>query len=377
MRSIKEIKEYLENQSIENLGEALEEFCSDERKGVQKLIESGEKRIEAGRQEADRLEKLLLYEKRCYEQGYELVAGIDEVGRGPLAGPVVAAAVILPKGCKIEGVDDSKKLSAKKREALYDIIIEKAVAYGIGMVSNEEIDEINILQATYEAMRQALDKLEVQPDVILVDAVTIPRVGTPQKAIVKGDSKSISIGAASIVAKVYRDRIMEAYEDIYPGYGFSSNKGYGAKVHVEALLEKGLTPIHRRSFVKKILSASDSRTKGIAGEEIAAHEMKKMGYEIIEKNYHSRFGEIDIIAKKEDTTIFVEVKLRKSRTNHYGVPSEAVDGRKQRKIIQTAEAYLVQHTIEGDCRFDVAEILIENGKTYFRYLEDAFRQASD
>lgn len=148
--------------------------------------------------------------------GYALVAGIDEVGRGPLAGPVVAAAVILPQECKIEGVNDSKKLSAKKREELYDVILEKAVSYGIGIVSNERIDEINILQATYEAMREALSQLSPHAEYILADAVTIPRISTPQRGIVKGDAKSMSIGAASIVAKVYRDRLMETYDAAYP-----------------------------------------------------------------------------------------------------------------------------------------------------------------
>ena len=181
------------------------------------------------------------------------VCGIDEVGRGPLAGPVVAGAVILPKDCDILYINDSKQLSEKKREELYDIIMEKAVAVGIGMASPARIDEINILNATYEAMREAISKLKVQPQVLLNDAVTIPKVDIKQVPIIKGDAKSISIGAASIVAKVTRDRLMVEYENILPGYGFASNKGYGSKEHIEALQKLGPTPIHRRSFIKNFV----------------------------------------------------------------------------------------------------------------------------
>ena len=175
------------------------------------------------------------------------------MGRGPLAGPVVAGAVILPKDCDILYINDSKKLSAAKREELYDEIMEKAVAVGIGMKSPERIDEINILQATYEAMREAVSKLAPQPDLLLNDAVTIPQVAIKQVPIIKGDAKSISIGAASIVAKVTRDRMMEEYDNIFPGYGFASNKGYGSAEHIAALKKLGATPIHRQSFIKNFI----------------------------------------------------------------------------------------------------------------------------
>ena len=180
---------------------------------------------------------------------YQYICGIDEVGRGPLAGPVVAGAVILPKDCDILYINDSKKLSAAKREELYDVIMEKAVAVGIGMVGPERIDEINILQATYEAMREAISKLGDAPDILLNDAVTIPGVAIRQVPIIKGDAKSISIGAASIVAKVTRDRLMVEYDKIMPGYGFAANKGYGSAEHIAALKKYGPTPIHRRSFI--------------------------------------------------------------------------------------------------------------------------------
>ena len=201
--------------------------------------------------EKARVEQMCEYEK---EYGvYSYICGIDEAGRGPLAGPVVAGAVILPKDCRILYINDSKKLSAKKREKLFDIIKEEAVSVGIGMASPERIDEINILQATYEAMRQAIANLSVKPELLLNDAVMIPGVDIKQVPIIKGDAKSISIGAASIMAKVYRDHMMEEYDKVFPGYDFASNKGYGSKEHIEALHRLGPCPIHRCSFLKNIL----------------------------------------------------------------------------------------------------------------------------
>ena len=194
-----------------------------------------------------------VYEKEYSEYSY--ICGIDEVGRGPLAGPVVAAAVILPKDCSILYVNDSKKLSEKKREELYDIILDKAVSYGIGIVSPKVIDEVNILQATYEAMRIAISKLEVKPDVLLNDAVTIPGIDEciHQVPIIKGDAKSISIASASIVAKVTRDRMMVEYAECYPEYDFAGNKGYGSATHIEALKKYGPCAIHRNSFIKNFV----------------------------------------------------------------------------------------------------------------------------
>ena len=200
--------------------------------------------------ERARIETLKVYEREYESHGW--VCGIDEVGRGPRCGPVVAAAVILPKDCQILYLNDSKKLSEKKREELYDVIMAEAVAVGIGMASPERIDEINILQATYEAMRQAIGSLKVKPAVLLNDAVTIPEVEIPQIPIIKGDAKSVSIAAASIIAKVTRDRMMVEYDRIYPGYDLASNKGYGTKVHMEALKTIGPCEIHRRSFIKNI-----------------------------------------------------------------------------------------------------------------------------
>ena len=245
------IKEKFANVAIEEISNLIELYKGDLRSGVQKEIEKAYKKIEALEKEKARVDALWKYEREYASYAY--VCGIDEVGRGPLAGPVVAGAVILPKDCEILYVNDSKKLSQKKREELYDIIMEKAVAVGLGYATPERIDEINILQATYEAMREAISKLSVSPDILLNDAVTIPGVDCKQVPIIKGDAKSISIGAASIIAKVTRDRLMEDYDLIYPEYGFASNKGYGASAHIEALKKYGPTPIHRKSFIKNFL----------------------------------------------------------------------------------------------------------------------------
>lgn len=201
--------------------------------------------------EIARTEAMSVYEREYSH--YATICGIDEVGRGPLAGPVVAGAVILPKDNPILYLNDSKKLSEKKREALYDEIMEHAVATGIGIVGPARIDEINILQATYEAMRMAIENLKVRPDLLLNDAVTIPEVTIPQVPIIKGDAKSVSIAAASIIAKVTRDRMMVEYDQIIPGYDFASNKGYGTKAHIAGLKEHGPSPIHRRTFIKNFI----------------------------------------------------------------------------------------------------------------------------
>ena len=211
------------------------------------------------RKQKEKLEKELarLETMKNYEKEYDMcqyICGIDEVGRGPLAGPVVAGAVILPKDETILYLNDSKKLSEKKREMLYEEIMEKAVATGIGMVSSARIDEINILQATYEAMRMAIANLKVRPDILLNDAVTIPEVDIPQVPIVKGDAKSVSIAAASIIAKVTRDRLMVEYDKLIPGYDFASNKGYGTKAHIAGLKELGPSPIHRQTFIGNFIS---------------------------------------------------------------------------------------------------------------------------
>ena len=214
--------------------------------------------------EFERLKEIKKIEEELYEKGITSIAGIDEAGRGPLAGPVVVGCVIMPRDSMIEGVNDSKKVSEKKREKLYDLIIDESIAYGVGIISQEEIDRINILNATKEGLRMAIKEMEKnlqerhrefeKPEIILVDALTkIDTDHIPYKSIIKGDSKSYSIAAASIVAKVTRDRIMRQWDEVYPMYGFAKHKGYGTAAHIAAIKEYGLCPLHRRSFVKNII----------------------------------------------------------------------------------------------------------------------------
>ena len=253
--SIQEIKQKLQAADFNRLPELFHMYEADERSGVKSELEKARKRLLSYEKELERTENLKKYEKEY--AAFTSICGIDEVGRGPLAGPVVAGAVILPKNCDILYINDSKKLSEKKREELYSVIMEKAVAVGLGYSTPERIDEINILQATYEAMREAVGKLTVIPDILLNDAVTIPEISVPQVPIIKGDAKSISIGAASIVAKVTRDRLMVEYDERYPMYGFSSNKGYGSGTHIEALKKYGPCPIHRKTFVTHFCEVDD------------------------------------------------------------------------------------------------------------------------
>lgn len=204
--------------------------------------------------ELERLTKLKEIEESVYEEGYNYICGIDEAGRGPLAGPVVVASVVMPKDSMIEGVNDSKKVSEKKREKLYDLITEEAISYGVGIISQEEIDEINILNATKKGLTESLKQLETKPEIILVDALReINTLGIPYRSVIKGDAKIYSIACASIIAKVTRDRIMKEWDKIYPQYGFISHKGYGTAKHIAAIKECGLCPLHRRSFTKNFI----------------------------------------------------------------------------------------------------------------------------
>lgn len=250
-KSIAEIKREFEQADSSRRRAMFEEYASDERVGVRRLLDGYRKKEEALRAERGRLLVMKSFERKYADCRF--ICGIDEAGRGPLAGPVVAGAVILPKDCEILYLNDSKKLSPVKREALYDEIMEKAVAVGVGMASPARIDKINILQATYEAMREAISKLHVRPDILLNDAVTIPEVDILQVPIIKGDAKSVSIAAASIIAKVTRDRLMVQYDEILPGYGFAQHKGYGSQEHIAAIRRLGPSPIHRQSFIKNII----------------------------------------------------------------------------------------------------------------------------
>lgn len=246
MATIKEIKEAL--QDITDFEDSRwEDFEKDTRLGVQMALKQRRKVIQAQIDEDLRLENMLRYEKDWYAQGIELIAGIDEVGRGPLAGPVVAAAVILPKNCKIQGLNDSKKIPKSKHKSIYDAVMANALAVGIGIKDNQVIDEVNIYEATKLAMLEALGNLTIQPEGLLVDAMRL-EVELPQQSIIKGDANSLSIAAASIVAKVTRDDMMADYDKKFPGYAFAKNAGYGTADHLKGLKTLGITPVHRKSF---------------------------------------------------------------------------------------------------------------------------------
>ena len=246
MPTIKEIKERLA--TIDDLDHPLfEELILDGRAGVQAAISKRKRELQKQVDEDLRLEKMLAYEKELYAQGIDLIAGVDEVGRGPLAGPVVAAAVILPKACKIPGLNDSKKIPKSKHKEIYEAVLQNAIAIGIGVKDNQVIDQVNIYEATKLAMMEAIGQLEPQPQHLLIDAMRLD-LPIPQTSIIKGDANSLSIAAASIVAKVTRDQMMEEFDCEYPGYDFTQNAGYGTANHLAGLDQLGVTPIHRRSF---------------------------------------------------------------------------------------------------------------------------------
>ena len=246
MATIKEIKEQLA--SIQRLDDPLlTELEQDSRSGVIQAIAKRKREIQKRLDEDERLEGMLAYEKECYARGMELIAGVDEVGRGPLAGPVVAAAVILPKACKIPGLNDSKKIPKSKHKEIYEAVLQNAIAIGIGVKDNQVIDQVNIYEATKLAMMEAIGQLEPQPQHLLIDAMRLD-LPISQTSIIKGDANSLSIAAASIVAKVTRDQMMEEFDKEYPGYDFAQNAGYGTAKHLAGLDKLGVTPIHRRSF---------------------------------------------------------------------------------------------------------------------------------
>ena len=246
MSTIKEVKERLA--MIDELDHPLfEELILDGRAGVQAAISKRKRELQKQVDEDLRLEKMLAYEKELYAQGIDLIAGVDEVGRGPLAGPVVAAAVILPKACKIPGLNDSKKIPKSKHKEIYEAVLQNAIAIGIGVKDNQVIDQVNIYEATKLAMMEAIGQLDPQPQHLLIDAMKLD-LPIPQTSIIKGDANSLSIAAASIVAKVTRDQMMEEFDREYPGYDFAQNAGYGTAKHLAGLDKLGVTPIHRRSF---------------------------------------------------------------------------------------------------------------------------------
>jgi len=300
-----------------------------------------------------------------------IIAGVDEAGRGPLAGPVCAAAVILPVNHTIVGLADSKKLTARKREYLADIIKDQAIAIGIGWVDVAEIDRINILQATYKAMQIALGRLSIQPDKALIDGYGLPTQIVPNEGIIGGDGKVDCIKAASIIAKVTRDHHMQALDIVFPEYGFARHKGYGTKQHLKALAGLKATPIHRKSYkpvAKQLPTISwlkEQRRVGWWGERLVCLELMKQGLTILATNVTcSNYGEIDIIAESDEEIIFVEVKtITKAQL---GTPEQKVDHNKLIKLQRAIDYYLMKNEIIKDIRLDVFTVMLRRGGPWLK-----------
>lgn len=401
---------------------------ADPRSGVKNLALRERKRRRAEAAERARLEKMLILERKLHAKGIRRIAGVDEAGRGPLAGPVVAAAVILPQDALIPGLNDSKALPPERRETLFNRIHEVGLAVAVGRADPAEIDRLNILQATYLAMRRALEGLSLPPDRVMVDGKGLPESPYPEIAVVDGDATSLSIAAASIVAKVTRDRQMVEYDRQYPVYGFAGHKGYGSPDHLRALRKHGPCLIHRRSFAgvanlplarsedfrifaEGIAQAADlsqlkaigrsiaaarealpqdevealrkryaqqqtalSRT-GRRGEDIAAKDLVRKGYRILARGYRIARGEIDIVVQKGNTLAFVEVKTATSP--HFGPPEARVTPEKQRQIARVARAYLQYHAFPACTpRFDVMAIRLSRDGHSIQHIEGAFRVES-
>ena len=398
----------------------------DQRAGVRQLAVRQRRKLQRQEAERDRQERMLEFERRFWGRGVVHVAGVDEAGRGCLAGPVVAAAVILPCQVDLPGLDDSKKLRPEKREQLLEAIFGQATAVGVGRVEAEEIDRINILQASLKAMRLALKELDAEPQQVLIDGNRKPDSPFPEVTIVDGDARSLSIAAASVVAKVHRDRLMVEYADPYPQYGFADHKGYGSAAHLAALSEHGPCPLHRRSFgpvaelVKEKPSAlfrtfreglADSCTReelesfgrfvregaaelgpeelnrlrqfyrrrlrevedvGRRGEEAAADYLVAQGYRVLARGYRGAGGEIDLIVSLADELAFVEVKT--SHRGGLGHPEERVRSAKRERLARAARHYLSGHADEASSyRFDVVAVVLNEDRAEITHLENAFQ----
>ena len=401
----------------------LQALEQDTRTGVQALATQERKRRKARAQEQARLEQMLILEKKLRERGLAHIAGVDEAGRGPLAGPVVAAAVILPPNTLIAGLNDSKVLSEQQRETLFEIIPQVALAVGVGEASPQEIDDLNIRNATHLAMRRALDALNIEPDRVLVDGNAVPESKFSEQAIIGGDGASLSIAAASVIAKVTRDRQMRTYDQQYPLYGFAKHKGYGSGDHLTALRKHGPCPIHRKSFGgvlevsqersedfeifaegihsaqnpeqleaigTAIASASDQMDKseidtlrtlfrkrrnrlqqsGPKGEQLAEKFLSNRGYKILAKGYRAVGGEIDLVAQKNSTLAFVEVKT--ATTHRFGPPAARVTPHKQAQIIKVAKVYLQRQNTPVEPRFDVIAVDLTTPRPKIYHYENAF-----
>lgn len=351
----------------------------DRRSGVRRLAVQARKQRCRQLAERARLRRIMEHEQRWWQSGLTRVAGVDEVGRGCLAGPVVAAAVILSPGVSIDGIDDSKKLDRGLRQSLCLEIEQQALAIALSQVEAERIDEVNILEASMEAMRHALADLDPPPQQALIDGNRAPGGRFPEVAIIDGDARSISIAAASIVAKVHRDRLMTQHHETYPVYGFCSNKGYASRQHLRALDQHGPCPLHRKSFSPVAPREEDGRQLhlelGAQGETVAAEYLRSRGYRILERGYRAAGAEIDIVVEMGGCIAFVEVKSSRSEVMEYN-PEERVRARKREHLIRASRIYARDHQPRGrvgSYRFDVIAVDLQGaGAARVNHLEGAF-----
>lgn len=372
VKTIAQIKTIIKETPYEEYPSLIKELYGDKRDGVHKLAVHTNLRYSDYLNELDRIDNLRMTERSLKKDGYSIVAGADEAGRGPLCGPVVSAFVVMPDDSDILYVNDSKKLSEKKREELYEKITAQAVSFGVGIVDSDTIDRINILNATKLSMEKALSELSMKPDMLILDAITI-NTDIPQKSFIKGDANHYLIAAASIVAKVTRDRIMQEYALQYPQYDFAKNKGYGTYEHIQAIRVHGMCPIHRRTFIsREMLAKVPSSLLGVRYENVAAEYLTKQGFKIIGRNYKREGGEIDIIFEDNGATVFCEVKARSS--NYFGTPEEQVTFAKQKRIKMTANRFLTEKAVFNDSRFDIIAIDVhKDGKYEIRHHKNAFQ----
>ena len=322
------------------------------------------RRAAPGARKTERGLEAFRYDQAVRGEYGELLCGVDEAGRGPLAGPVIASAVVLPGRLLDVFIYDSKQMTIRQREAAYAGITREAVAWGVGVVDREYIDQYNILQATYEAMRRAIDALGTTPALVLVDGAVIPGLAHPQRRLVRGDSVSQSIAAASIVAKVTRDEMMKELDQAYPVYGFSRNMGYGTAEHLEALRVHGPCPAHRKSFAPVREAAASAaprprdvrRFQGMSAEDAAWRYLQGSGYTLLERNWRCAFGEIDLVVVKEDVLAFVEVRSRRMPNVEQALAAagESVDAKKRRRLVRLAEWFMAERQLHwpGVFRFD-------------------------
>jgi|LFRM01.2.fsa_nt_gb ribonuclease HII len=324
--------------------------------------------IRITQRDIDRFEAMSVLEKDLCSQGYIAIAGVDEAGRGPLAGPVVAAACILPPGITLYGLNDSKKMTEKRREALFEDIKEKALAWSVAMVSNQEIDRVNILNATREAMRRALADLPHKPDIALIDAMTLEGFDYPILAEVKGDARHNVIAAASVLAKVTRDHMMVNWDKVYPVYGFASHKGYGTTAHIESIKESGPCQLHRMSFLSRIAGKAEAAYKtverGVHVEQMVAQDLIAKGHTILEHRFAIQgIGEIDFITSHGDRLFVIECKGRSPGNDTYGDVEHALGENQISRIRKVASAWLQGQETQSDkiIEFVYAPVELDHG----------------